>query len=297
MANRPGLSAILLGALLAVGCDSTQSKSAAPPANFAAAVSEPAVVDGAVELAGKADDATKAARKVIHTARLEIATDELGDASATLSGIAEGVGGYVATSDSSGVGDEITRVSATLRVPTAAFETALAQLRAKGTVHSEGLVGRDVTEEYSDLEAQLRSQTALEERMLVILAKTESVEDALAVERELVRVRSTVETLEGRRKLLDHQVAMANIEVTLFNPTQPTAPSSETTMSRLDRAVDDAGDAFVGVIGGLIRIFGGLLPLLLIGGPITYAAVRGVRRRKARRLAQVQQPTRPPQRG
>lgn len=289
-----GLSVILLGAMLALGCDAAQSESAAAPANFAAAVDADIVVSDTPTLAGKQGQDAKAARKVIHTARLDIAADELGDASATLAQIAESVGGYVATSDSSGVGEEITRVSATLRVPTTAFESALAQLRAEGTVHSEGLEGRDVTEEYSDLEAQLRSQTALEERMLVILAKTESVEDALAVERELVRVRSTVETLEGRRKLLDHQVAMANIEVTLFNPTQPNAPSSETTLSRLDRAVDDAGDAFVGVIGGLIRIFGGLLPLLLIGGPITYAAVRGVRRRRARRQAQF--PQSPPQR-
>ena len=57
----------------------------------------------------------------------------------------------------------------------------------------EGVQGQDVTEEYSDLQARLRSHRALEERMLAILAKADSVEDALTVEKELVRVRSTID--------------------------------------------------------------------------------------------------------
>jgi hypothetical protein len=233
-------------------------------------------------------------RMVVRTARLEVRTSALSEASAALTGLAEGVGGYVAEAESTGVGDDLSRVEATLRVPSSRFDDTLEQLRARGDVLREGVEGQDVTEQYSDLQAQLRSQKALEERMLTILARTEKVEDALAVEKELVRVRSTIETLEGRSKLLEHQVEMATIHVILVNPTQSNAPESETVASRLDRALDDAGDGFIAVVGALIRLLGVMLPLLLIGGPTAYAAHRGLRRRKAR-LAQAVAP-RPPTR-
>ena len=247
----------------------------------------PMAKDAVVETAAS-DDVSKAAeaavedRMVVRTARLELRSEDPSAAAAELTRLADAMGGYVASSDASGVGDDLARVDATLRIPADRFEEALAAVRGEGEVLREGVEGKDVTEEYSDIEAQLRSQKALEERMLAILAKTEKVDDALTVEKELVRVRSTIETLEGRRKLLAHQVSMATIEVAVLNPTQANAPASETALSRLDRSVDDAGDVFIGVVGGLIRLLGGLLPIFLIGGPIAFAAHRGFKRRRAR---------------
>ena len=131
------------------------------------------------------------------------------------------------------MGSDLSRIDATLRIPSDHFDAALEELRSRGEVLREGVDGQDVTEQYSDLQAQLRSQKALEERILAILSRTESVEDALTVEKELLRVRSSIETLEGRSKLLEHQVDMATIHLTVVNPTQSNAPESETVASRL----------------------------------------------------------------
>jgi hypothetical protein len=46
-----------------------------------------------------------------------------------------------------------------------------------------------------------------------LLAKASSVEDALAVERELARVTGVIEQLKGKRKLLSELVAFSTISV------------------------------------------------------------------------------------
>lgn len=268
-----------------MGCQSSPRAAREQAAASASAVTEESARRSTS--APEPQDLQPSTRMVIRTARLELRTADLSSVAATLTTLAESLGGYVERSDSSGVGDALSRVDATLRVPAKGFDRALAELRDRGEVLHEGIEGRDVTEQYSDLEAQLRSQEALEERMLAILTKTQTVEEALAVERELVRVRSTIETLEGRRRLLEDQASLATIEVVLHNPVQAEAPRPESVLSRLERALSDAKDAFFEVVGVLIRLFGGLLPVLLVGGPLVYAGRKGLARRRARGRARL----------
>lgn len=225
------------------------------------------------------DQDTDATRMVIRTGRIELRTDAVERIAGELGALAERYGGYVERSDGSAAGDAFRGYEAALRLPGEHFEAAMAELRDHGELLGEHVESTDVTQRYSDTRAQLRSHTALESRLLGLLESTTSVEDALRVEAELVRVRSTIETLEGRRKVMERQVAMATLEVVLVHPDPPQSQAS--AMARIDDATEDARSLFVGVIAGLIRIFGALLPLLLLGGPIAFAAHRGLRRRRS----------------
>jgi hypothetical protein len=183
------------------------------------------------------------------------------------------------------VGTDIDQATATLRIPADALESVLAGLRAEGELLGEQLGGDDVTDRYVDLSARLRSQRILEERLLEILGRVSSVEDALQVETQLTRVRTEIEQLDGQRRAMEDRVSFATVDLVVSSPVRHNAASAETVMSKLDRAVDDAGQAFLAVVTGLIRILGGLLPLGLVFGPIGWALTRGIRRRRARALA------------
>src|SRR5258708_7765479 len=109
--------------------------------------------------------------------------------------IAETLGGFVVTSESkerqTGDGRHELEVNLVIRVPAAQFSPALDQVRSAGNrVVQEKITGQDVTEEFIDLEAHIKTQKALEAQFLEIMKRAVRVEDALEVQRQIAEVRT-----------------------------------------------------------------------------------------------------------
>jgi hypothetical protein len=73
---------------------------------------------------------------------------------------------------------------------------------------------------------------------------------------------------------MNDRVAMATISLVVEAPVQANPVHAESVSSRLDRALDDASELFVGGIAGLIRLVGGVLPLLIAFGPLGWVLRR-----------------------
>ena len=146
--------------------------------------------------------ATIEPRKVVYTGRFEIAVADPAGAVARTKALAEKMGGYM---------QQMTRSSIVFRVPAARFDEAVTALEAFGPVFSKAVRAQDVTEEYVDLEIRLKSAKALLAKLLALLAKAQDVKAALAVEKEVARVRAEVEALTGKLNRLRNQVAFATI--------------------------------------------------------------------------------------
>jgi hypothetical protein len=153
-------------------------------------------------------------------------------------------------------------------VPAPKFESTLTELRRHGTVLSESATGRDVTEEFTDTEAQIKSKRRLEERLLHIVDGSGSVKDMLEVENELTRVRTDIERLEGHSRLLANQASFATIQATFVSPAQPIVREVESIGSRFANAFRTAGGVFVSVATGLIVGIGALGPVALPAGAL-----------------------------
>ncbi len=171
-----------------------------------------------------------------------------------------------------------------LRVPSAEFDAVIAEiLNAGGQVVEEKKTGQDVTEEYIDLEARIRTQKELEAQFLVIMKSANKVSDALEVQTELSNVRTEIERLEGRRRFLENQTSLSTIKVTL----RPPAPLVSTTgfSHSVRSAFGDGIDAAAAIILVLIRVLIALVPVLLfIVLPLALLvrfALRRLRRRGA----------------
>ena len=73
---------------------------------------------------------------------------------------------------------------------------------------------QDVTEEYVDLEARIRNKREEEKRLLKHLAdSTGKLEDILAVEKELSRVRGEAEQMEGRLRFLADRAELSTVTI------------------------------------------------------------------------------------
>ena len=190
-------------------------------------------------------------------------------------------GGYVASRETIGGGGAVARVELVLRVPAAALEEVLSALRKKGTLLTESQSGQDVTDDFTDTEAQLRAKKSLEERLLTIVASAKSVKDMLEVEAELARVRTEIERLDGHARALADQTSFATIRLSLESPTQPLAENGELGWSKVRRAFAEAGGLSLSVVTGIIVVLGALAPFLAIGGACFLLAIVVRRRRSA----------------
>ena len=220
--------------------------------------------DGAVEM-----------RQIIANANISLIVAKTETAMAGVEQIASDLGGYLSDVELSKGRYEQTeelRGSMTLRVPSDSLEEALERLQALATdVHYLNIDRQDVTDQYSDIDARLRNLRATETELLALLTEVRErpnakVEDILAVHRNLTQIREEIETLQGRKNLLDNQIGFSTVRVELI-PDSINRPIVEEPWSA-NGPVRNALRALVatlqGLLTALIWAFLYLTPLLLV---------------------------------
>jgi len=166
-------------------------------------------------------------RMIIKTGFLSVVVKDVKDSIKAVSEYAVKQGGFVVSSDVSKQG-LAPYGTVTVRVPVNKFDQGLADVKALGESVSEQVNGQDVTEEYVDLDAQMRNLRATETQFLSILSKATQIQDILAVQRELTNVRSDIERLQGRMKYLKQSADLSTITVN-FSTDPSVLPAYEKT--------------------------------------------------------------------
>ena len=199
-------------------------------------------------------------------------------------GFAKAAGGVVATASTQESGPTPSG-SVVLRVPVEAFEQVVDQVRGLGAdVRSATTSGQDVTAQYADLEAQLRTLTAARERFLTILERAGSIGDVLSVQQRVDDVTGQIDRLQGQRQVLAAQSDDATLEVTVTEKDDPVvARDVDEPDTGLSKAFRDAGTGFTSGVEALVRLSGRGL-LLLVLAAAAYAVLRLGWRASRRRL-------------
>jgi murein DD-endopeptidase MepM/ murein hydrolase activator NlpD len=208
-------------------------------------------------------------RKIIRNAEFTIDVAAPAETQRKVAAIAEAHGGFVVTSEaqqSDGQAQPAEVVNVVMRVPAAQFDAVAGEIRGlvDSHVRHEKTTGQDVTEEYIDLEARLRTQRALEAQYLEIMKQASKVSDALEVNRQLAEVRGVIEQTEGRRRFLENQAALSTIKVTLQTPAPLVSASTSGFFGGIKQALGDGVDIAAGIILVLIRLVIALVPVLLL---------------------------------
>lgn len=231
-----------------------------------------AVVDGAKivkngDVTLWVDDVTAAAEQVADVAKRHdgvVVDSRLGD------------GGGYPIPYASGRDDAVDNGWVTLKVPADSLEAAIADIKLIGDVRSSGVSAADVTTQHVDMTARLDNLKASESRMRELLAQTESVADAIAVESELSRLRSEIDSLEGQLRYLDDQIDMSSITVSIMKTPSPASAFDDFNLAEmLARALRGA----LTVIQWVLTFVIALIPVILVLW-IVIAIVRAIRRRK-----------------
>ena len=205
-------------------------------------------------------------RKIIRNAELSLEAESPEEAQQKITSIAENKGGFVVESQQSSSSSNVkTRdvVTMTVRVPSAKFNESLDEIRkATSRVLVETVKGQDVTEEFVDIEARLKTKKALEAQFIEIMKQGKSVEEALQVQRELANVRGEIEQIEGRKRFLENQSSLSSIRIRLQTPS---AYSANPTgfFYQLKNSFGNGLDFALNFVLGLVTFIVAILPFML----------------------------------
>ncbi len=205
-------------------------------------------------------------RKIIRNAELQLEANSPEESQLKITQIAQSAGGFVVESMQSGSDVKSSSrdaVTMTIRVPAEKFNETLDEIRKTGSrVISETVKGQDVTEEFIDIEARLKTQKALEQQFVEIMKQAKTVEDALNVQRELAEVRGEIEKVEGRKRFLENQATLSTIKIRLQTPAAVSAGSTG-FFYRLTESLSDGFRFALNFLLGLITFVIAVLPFLL----------------------------------
>jgi len=222
-----------------------------------------------------------AERKIIRNGSMSIEVQSVDSADATLARIATAAGGYVASTSRIRSSGNARSGATEIRIPSDHFQTALAQIRSLGNVQSESITATDVTAEFIDLGARLKTQQELEARLLGLLQdRGGKLSDIIEIESKLAQVRATIEELQGRLRFLQRQVSYSTFTVTMMEPGAVGVGSTETFGGKMGRAFSRGIDGLVDVMAILITAVLALLPLAALVAVLYYLVVRPWRRRR-----------------
>jgi hypothetical protein len=225
-------------------------------------------------------------RMIIRTVTMTLAVGNVQEAFHTVEQIVAEQNGYLPSSQIRQDGDRMT-ATMTLRVPAdpATYQMTLERLRkVADRVIDEQAQAQDVTEEYVDIDARLRTLKASEENLLALLAKATRVEDNLQIQRELTNVRSQIEQIQGRKQALERRADMATINLTIRETGAFSRPGWSPG-GTFEEAVRALGAALRGLAVFAIwllvfsPIWGGFL---LLGWAIVWLLVKLIRRMTGR---------------
>lgn len=283
---------VLLTAVCAFGFSGCAKKEQSVEADNLAAAESSAEAESPAVGAESTDGADQASpkrvvpvgRKLIQTAELRVEVASYAEARRAVDEQLVEVKGYLANAQVEHRDGRVSRATLVLRIPTDELSAFLRSGAGLGKVLHESIQTQDITDQYTDLDARLGSAKKLEARFIELLeSKTDGVKDLLEVERELGRIRERIESMEGKLRLFDKQVAYSTLSIEIITSEPQAAGQPQGLWDRAASVLSGSWSALISFGKGLVLMFAGLLPWL----PLLLGAawiMRRVWRRLARQL-------------
>jgi hypothetical protein len=238
--------------------DSTKEFSAAMPAAVPSKLYSPAPTDSS---------SAYHEPQVAYSADLTVATKEFAHSRGSLEEILERHHGYVAKLRM--VGEPAGSIlSATLRVPSSEYRSALAELKGVGVVEHEEEAADEITQQHSELEARLVNAQNEEQRIQRILQnKDDKFSDIGSLERQVATLRGEIERIEAERSASGSRVSFANV---FFSLCEERASTAETTVAKLRSAATGGLNDALDSLSSILLFLAGHGPILVLWAVLIY---------------------------
>jgi hypothetical protein len=271
------------------------------PAYNTSANSDSPIAQSSADLSSEVPSDALLNRKMIARAQMDLVASDTNVAMQGIESLLGQVGGYIANAQlyNETVGERSqVRGTLTLRVPAEQLERALDGLSNLAIRPGNLSVNReDVSDRYSDLDAQLRNLNATEQELRLMLAEVRAKpnakpEDILYVHDRLMSIRGQIEQIQGQKNMMDNLIGLSTINVSLI-PDTAELPLVEDVW-RPGVIARDSARSLVASLQGLgsflIWFSISVLPILLLVGIPIALLWTAWRRSRARKSSAVRAP-------
>lgn len=245
----------------AAGASSGESEQAAAADSGGASIATGAAAANAEAFKGK----------IIYSANLSMRVEDISATGAELRDIIHGSGGYILQFSDSRYDGEIGSVY-TIKVPADGFMPFVDRIAVIPNLKfQQSISGKDVSEEYVDLESRLKAKRIVEDRLLSLMEKAEKADDLLKFSNQLSTVQEEIERILGRIRDLDANVAYSTVELRVYQLEQKVASALEQDEKPFGTKLADS------LTGSASAVWKGLQMLLIfIVGALPVLAVLAV---------------------
>lgn len=202
--------------------------------------------------------------KIIKTGNVRYQVNNLDNESQKILDLTKKHQGYIQNENSQNSSYEISKNYA-IRIPHQSFDGFILDL-SKGVSYFDykNIQAQDVTEEFIDIEARLKTQKELEKRYLALLNQAKNIKEILDIEKELNSIRQEIESKEGRLKYLQNKVSWSTIDVSIYKLQPQSANVSVSYFSKIWNAIKSGWNGLLSFFIGLLHIWPFLIILSLI---------------------------------
>lgn len=210
-------------------------------------------------------------KRIKKNGSLDLKVGSADEAAEKISGIAKSNGGEIFSSSFYQASRNVKNGTVVARIPVANFEKAFSEIKEVASlVVQESISADDMTEQYVDLQAQLRNKRAEEEQFSKILSSAQKIDDVLAVTKELSRVRGNIEQLETRIKYLEQQTDMSTISANVSEDEDITVVDSWRPLQVMKESLTELAKSLQSFIDFMIRFVVVAIPLILLSAAMAW---------------------------
>jgi len=209
-------------------------------------------------------------RKIIKSANINLETVKFEESINNILKEVETKGGYIESSNIEGKrvqyegGMQNRSGRITIRIPKNEFDNF--NIDSFGNPIMKNVNGEDITAQYFDSEARLKSLKVQEERMIELLKKATELKDVVELEKHLSEVRYQIESLTGNLRRWDNMVDYSQVTITIMEVAQLT-PSEKTPITlgeKITTGFQKSINNLVKIMKGSIVVMAVMLPYAVI---------------------------------
>lgn len=232
-----------------------------------------------VMIANEPAPAVPIERKLIKEGHISFETNDLTETAKRIQQAVKKYKAYISSETENNYAESLSR-TVIIRMEAAQFDAFIRDATfGVNKFETKNIQVKDVTEEFVDVQARLKTKKELEQRYLLLLKKADKISEILEIEKQLGELRGEIESVEGRLRYLDNQSVYSTLSITYYK----TTPKQVAFGPKFQQGFSNGWQNFTWFMVGLINIWPFLLLLLVF----VFLVRRWWHNRNVRKRAQI----------
>lgn len=227
-------------------------------------------------------------RKLIYESNIDIETKKFDDDIDAIKKLVSNSGGYFEQSSINGTAEKGGRdASYTARIPAKDYQSFMESIGGIGSVTYSNEYVNDITSNYVDVQARLKSLYIKLERLQELEQNATTMEDLLAIEDRINEVQYDIENNTAQLKLYDDKVDYCTITINVSEVVTYTEVKKDTAGNRFREAFVSSIAGFMTFVQWFIIAVIYVLPYAVVAGIIVVIILLATKDQRAKRKIEI----------